>query len=255
MSPLFELERLSFSYGERKAVDGVDLIVRPGEMVGIVGPNGAGKSSLMAILAGVRSSYEGSCRFAGREIAAWDRRALARRVAFIPQSLRLEFPFTAEQVVFMGRTPHCRGLFETAADRAAVDRALDLTDARQFANRPFGELSGGEKQRVVLASALAQEPEALLLDEPTTFLDLQHQLGLYSLLRELAREGKAILAVTHDLNLAATYSDRLVVIACGQAVADGPPRQVLQAEMVERVFGAKVEVIETAAGKPWAVYG
>lgn len=255
MRPLFELERLSFSYGERKAVDAVDLAVRPGEMVGVVGPNGAGKSSLMAILAGVRSHYQGSCRFDGKEIADWNRRELARRVAFIPQTLRLEFPFTAEQVVFMGRTPHCHGLFETAADRAAVDRALALTDAGQFAARPFGELSGGEKQRVVLASALAQEPEVLLLDEPTTFLDLKHQLGLYALLRQLAREGRAVIAVTHDLNLAATYSDRLVVMACGQAVADGSPREVLRADMVERVFGAKVDVIQTAAGKPWAVYG
>ena len=255
MSPLFELEGLSFSYGERKAVDRVDLAVRPGEMMGIVGPNGAGKSSLMAVLAGVRFDYEGRCRFDGKEIADWDRRALAKRVAFIPQTLRLEFPFTAEQVVFMGRTPHCHGLFETEADRAAVNRAMELTDASQFAARPFGELSGGEKQRVVLASALAQEPEVLLLDEPTTFLDLKHQLGLYALLRDLARQGTAVIAVTHDLNLAATYSDRLMVMACGQKAADGLPGEVLRAEMVERVFGAKVEVIRTAAGKPWAVYG
>lgn len=255
MSPLFDIRGLSFSYGERLAVDGVDLEIRPAEMLGIVGPNGAGKSSLMGVLAGVRSPYEGACLFDGRQIVEWNRRALARRVAFIPQSLRLEFPFTAEQVVFMGRTPHCRGLFETAADRAAVERALQLTDTAQFAERPFGELSGGERQRVVLASALAQEPEVLLLDEPTTFLDLKHQLALYGLLRNLARQGKAVVAVTHDLNLAATYSDRLIVMACGQKVADGPPDQVLRAEMVRRVFGADVEIIRTAAGRPWAVYG
>lgn len=255
MNPLFDIRGLTFRYGERRAVDGVDLEIRPAEMLGIVGPNGAGKSTLMGVLAGVRSPYEGACLFDGRQIVEWNRRALARRVAFIPQSLRLEFPFTAEQVVFMGRTPHCRGLFETAADRAAVERALELTDAAQFAERPFGELSGGERQRVVLASALAQEPEALLLDEPTTFLDLKHQLALYGLLRNLARQGKAVVAVTHDLNLAATYSDRLVVMACGQKVADGPPSEVLRAEMVRRVFGAEVEVIQTASGRPWAVYG
>ncbi len=255
MNPLFDIGGLTFRYGDRQAVDGVDLAIQPAEMLGIVGPNGAGKSTLMSVLAGVRSPYEGSCRFDGREIAEWNRRALARRVAFIPQSLRLEFPFTAEQVVFMGRTPHCRGLFETEADRAAVQQALELTDAAQFIGRPFGELSGGEKQRVVLASALAQEPEVLLLDEPTTFLDLKHQLGLYDLLRKLARQGKAVVAVTHDLNLAATYSDRLVVMACGQKVADGPPTEVLRAEMVRGVFGAEVQVIQTESGRPWAVYG
>lgn len=255
MSSLVETQGLSFRYGERLAVDAVDLEVQAGELVGVVGPNGAGKSSLMAVLAGVRDGYEGACRIGGREVRLWNRRELARKVAFIPQTVRLEFAFTAEQVVFMGRTPHCRGLFESPADRAAVDRALELTDAGQFAARPYGELSGGEKQRVVLASALAQEPDLLLLDEPTTFLDLRHQLNLYGLLRDLARAGQAVIAVTHDLNLAAAYSDRLVVMACGQKVADGPPGEVLRPDLVERVFGAHVDVIQTAAGKPWAVYG
>ena len=255
MKPLFTLHGLSYSYGDRRAVDHVDAVFEAGSMASVVGPNGAGKSTLMAIMAGVLTGYGGGCRFDGREISHWNRRALARRVAFIPQTLRLEFPFTAEQVVFMGRTPHCRGMFESEADRLAVERALELTDSKQFVGRPFGQLSGGEKQRVVLASALAQEPEVLLLDEPTTFLDLKHQLDLYSLLRSLAREGVAVIAVTHDLNLAAAYSDRLVAMACGNVVADGEPRQVLRADVVEKYFGARVQVIETAAGRPWAVYG
>ncbi|MBI1352899.1 MAG: heme ABC transporter ATP-binding protein [Acidobacteria bacterium] len=255
MKPLYTLHGLSYRYGGRRAVDHVDLSFEAGRMTSVVGPNGAGKSTLMGVMAGVLEGYEGGCRFEGREIAAWNRRELAARVAFIPQTLRLEFPFTAEQVVFMGRTPHGRGLFETEADRAAVERALALTDSQQFIGRAFGELSGGEKQRVVLASALAQEPEALLLDEPTTFLDLKHQLDLYGLLRKLAGEGVAVVAVTHDLNLAAAYSDRLVAMACGQVVADGAPSEVLRADVVEKYFGARVQVIETAAGRPWAVYG
>src|SRR5690606_19591975 len=134
------------------------LRVQAGEFVAVVGPNGAGKSTLLAVAAGLRKSYEGACRVLGREVSEWPKAELARRAAFIPQAVRLDFPFLAKDVVYMGRTPHCRGLFETEDDRRAVERALALTDAAQFADREFAQLSGGEKQRVVLASALAQEP-------------------------------------------------------------------------------------------------
>ena len=251
----FQIQGVGFAYAETPVLRGLSLELRAGEFTAIVGPNGAGKSTLMAILAGLLTSYEGSCRFEGREIRDWNKRDLARRAAFVPQSLRLEFPFTAEQVVFMGRTPYCNGLFETNEDRAAVQRAMAMTDSEAFAGRPFQELSGGERQRVALASALAQEPEALLLDEPTTFLDLKHQIHFYRLLREQARQGRLVAAVTHDLNLACAYADRVIAIADGRVAADGPPREVVTEEFVRAVFDAAVTMREGADGRPWVSYG
>ena len=200
---LFSLDDLRFRFGPAQVLRGITLELQPGEMTAVVGPNGAGKSTLMSILSGYRDGYEGSCKFLDVELREWKKSSLGRRMAFIPQLVRLEFPFTAEQVVMMGRTPHCHGLFESEQDRDAVRSAMEITDTVEFAPREFGRLSGGERQRVILASALAQQPEVLLLDEPTTFLDLKHQLGAYGLLRGLARSGMSVIAITHDLNLAA----------------------------------------------------
>ena len=175
-------------------------------------------------------------------------------MAFIPQLVKLEFPFTAEQVVLMGRTPHCQGLFESMQDREAVHRAMEITDTTEFIHREFSCLSGGEQQRVVLASALAQEPEVLLLDEPTTFLDLKHQLKTYALLRDLARSGMGVMAVTHDLNLAVQHADRLIVVARGLIAADGRPDDVLTASMLADIFGVDAEVRKGSTGKPWVLY-
>jgi iron complex transport system ATP-binding protein len=175
-------------------------------------------------------------------------------MAFVPQAIRLEFPFTAEQVVFMGRTPYCHGLFESPEDREAVRRAMDLTDSLRFAKREFPALSGGEKQRVVLAGALAQNPSVLLLDEPTTFLDLKHQISIYGLLRDLARGGMAVIAVTHDLNLAASYADRMIVISKGTIASEGPPANILRADLLREVFEVDVEIRGGPDGRPWVFY-
>ena len=254
MTPLYRCQGLTVRYGDREALKSVTTDIRAGELTAVVGPNGAGKSTWVATLAGVLDHYEGRCDFDGKPLASWRKRDLARRAAYVPQSVRLEFPFTAEQVVFMGRTPHCDGLFETEHDREAVRRAMRLTDADQFAARPFGALSGGERQRVILASALAQEPQALLLDEPGTYLDLKHQLSLYALLRVVAREGKAVVAVTHDLNLAATFADRVIAIQEGRIAADGSAEDVIRQDTIRRVFDAAVAVRETAGGRPWMSY-
>ena len=221
----------------------------------IVGPNGAGKSTLMSVLSGYYNRYEGSCSFLDVELREWNKRELGRRLAFIPQSVRLEFPFTAEQVILMGRTPHCQGLFESTKDRDAVQCAMEFTDTTQFARREFSRLSGGERQRVILASALAQEPKVLLLDEPTTFLDLKHQLNTYALLRDLAHSGTTVITVTHDLNLAIQYADRLIVLAKGVIAADGQPSDVLTTSMLRKVFGVNAQVSKEPTGRPWIFYG
>jgi iron complex transport system ATP-binding protein len=226
-----------------------------GQLVAIIGPNGAGKSTLLGIMAGLRPGHAGCCEYAGTQVSRWQRRAFARRVSFIPQSLRIEFPFTAEQVVLMGRTPHCDGLFESPGDWEAVERAMAITDTVAFRRRDFRSLSGGERQRVVLASAVAQQPETLLLDEPTTFLDLKHQVAIYSLLRDLGRQGMLVVSVTHDLNLAAAFADRIVVLSEGRVVADAAPREVLAAETIRGVFGVESRFCEGPQGRPWMIYG
>ncbi len=251
---LFTLSELRFRFGPAEVLRGITLQLEPGEMIAVVGPNGAGKSTLMSILSGYRDGYEGSCAFLDVELRDWKKTALGRRMAFIPQLVRLEFPFTAEQVVLMGRTPHCHGLFESPQDREAVRRAMEITDTVEFAPREFGQLSGGERQRVVLASALAQQPEVLLLDEPTSFLDLKHQLGAYGLLRGLARSGISVIAVTHDLNLAAHYADRVIVIVQGRIAANGPPEEVLTGAMLADVFEVDARVGKGPTGRPWVFY-
>ena len=248
---IYRVEDLRFRFGDAEILRGISLQFQSAQMVAIVGPNGAGKSTLMSVLSGFRNDYEGRCTFRDIEIRRWKKRDLGRQMTFIPQMIRLEFPFTAEQVVFMGRTPHCHGLFESQEDRDAVRQAMEVTETTGFAHREFRELSGGERQRVVLAGALAQEPSVLLLDEPTTFLDLKHQISTYSLLQELARDGIAVIAVTHDLNLAASYADRMVVMSRGRIAADGKPEQVLTAPMLKEVFEVDAEIRQGPDGRPW----
>jgi iron complex transport system ATP-binding protein len=240
----FRAEGLGYAYGLSEATFELPAT----GLITIVGPNGAGKSTLVAILAGLRHGYRGSCTYEGKEIRQWPRHEFARRVAFLPQALRVEFPFTAEQVVFMGRTPHSNGWFDTPEDATAVERALQTTDALNFRHRDFRSLSGGERQRVILASALAQEPEALLLDEPTTFLDLKHQIAMYRILSDLARR-MLVVAVTHDLNLALRYSLRVIVMADGAIAGDGRPEEVLAPATIDRVFG-----VQTRMNDGWIQY-
>lgn len=255
MSELYSLRGAGMRYNGAEVLHPATLDFFEAQMVAVVGPNGAGKSTLLGIMAGLRAGYLGRCAYGGKEVRRWPRRAFAREVSFVPQSVRVEFPFTAEQVVMMGRTPYCDGLFESPEDRAAVEKAMALTDTLEFRDRDFRSLSGGEKQRTILASVLAQSPRVLLLDEPTTFLDLQHQVSIYRLLRDQARQGLLVVAVTHDLNLAAAYSDRVLVLRAGEVVRDAAPLEVLNPETIRAVFGVEAEVRHTQAGKPWILYG
>jgi len=252
---MFRLRELGMRYNGTEVLKGATLEFSGAQLAAVVGPNGAGKSTLLGIMAGLRPGYAGQCLYEHTEVRRWPRRAFARQVSFVPQTLRIEFPFTAEQVVLMGRTPHGDGLFESPQDREVLERVMALTDTLEFRRRDFRSLSGGERQRVILASALAQEPRVLLLDEPTTFLDLKHQISIHRLLRELSREGLLVIAVTHDLNLAGTFADRVVALRSGRVVADARPGEVLVPEAIREVFSVEAEVLRAPGGRSWICYG
>lgn len=254
MIPLYELRQAGVRYGTFAALQDVSVAFHAGEFVAVVGPNGAGKSTMIAVMAGLRPQFDGDCLYAGHSVRTWNRTSLARRVSVVPQSVRIEFPFTAEQVVLMGRTPHADSLFESDADAGHVERAMALTASTAFRHRDFRSLSGGEKQRVIVASALAQTPETLLLDEPATWLDIEHQISLYRLLRSLRDEGLLVVTVTHDLNLAATYATRIVLLRAGRIIADGPPADVFRADTIRDVFHVETQIHTGPHGQPWIRY-
>ncbi|MBI2875513.1 MAG: heme ABC transporter ATP-binding protein [Candidatus Tectomicrobia bacterium] len=241
---MIEVADLAFSYGPDPVLRGLNLRIEAGEFVGLLGPNGSGKSTLLKLLSGVLSPCEGRVRFKGRELASIRRKELARQVAVVPQESSIVFPFRVLEVVLMGRYAHLQGLaLEGQRDLEAAQRAMALTDIEHLADRPITELSGGEKQRVILARALAQQPELLLLDEPTTFLDIRQQGTIYDLLRRLnQQEGLTLVAVLHDLNWAARYCRRLLLLKGGRVWCDGSPAAVLRPERIREVFQTEVEV-------------
>jgi ABC-type cobalamin/Fe3+-siderophores transport system ATPase subunit len=255
LTQAFALRDLGVRYGAKQILRGISCEFDLGEFVAIAGPNGAGKSTLIGSMSGLRRGYLGSCLFRGTEVRKWERRAFAREVSVVPQSVRIDFPFTAEQVVLMGRAPFANRMFESDEDRYQVRRVMELTETTDFRDRDFRTLSGGEKQRVIVASALAQMPTALLLDEPAAFLDIEHQIALYRLLRSLCDAGVLVLAVTHDLNLAGAYAHRVVLLRAGEIVADGTPQSVFDAATLKDVFHVHAHITEGPNGRPWIWYG
>jgi iron complex transport system ATP-binding protein len=235
---------LSFAYGKTTVLREMKIEIRPGEIVGVLGPNGSGKSTLIKVLSGVLAGYGGSVRIVGREVSHFPRRELARTLAVVEQEPQFSFAFTALEIVLMGRHPHLAGLaFESRGDLELAREALDRCGAAQFADRAIQDLSSGERQRVVFARALVQQPRALLLDEPASFLDIRYQVGLYDIVRSLAEEtGCAVLSVLHDLNLAAEYCDRIYLIHRGRIEADGPTTEVFTYANLRRVFQTDVYV-------------
>jgi cobalamin transport system ATP-binding protein len=240
-TPLVEVREASFAYGGRPALEAASLTARAGELVGLLGPNGAGKSTLVRLVAGLLAPSSGTVRLLGLDPHAAPRRAVARLCALVPQEPNVPWPFTVRQAVMMGRAPH-QGLLAVASrfDHGAVDGALAACDLGHLAGRRLDALSGGERRRVFFARALAQEPRVLLLDEPTAFLDLAHQVAAMEMMRVAARAGLCVVAVLHDLNLAAAACDRLVVLSRGRPVAEGPPAAVLDAARVREVWGVPV---------------
>jgi iron complex transport system ATP-binding protein len=243
MTALLEGRDLAFAYDGRPVLRGVDFSLERGELVAIVGPNGAGKSTLLHLLLGVLQPDRGSVRSSGQALAGLDRGEIARRVAFVPQEARADFDFTVQELVAMGRTPYL-GRFqpERTTDVEAVNHALDVTGTRAFAERLVSELSFGERQRVHVARAIAQTTDVLLLDEPTSNLDVGHQLEIMGLLEGLVRGGKAAAVALHDLSLAARFADRVVVLSGGRIVGDGKPADVITEAMLEAHFLIRARV-------------
>ncbi|HET9870258.1 MAG TPA: ABC transporter ATP-binding protein [bacterium] len=252
--PLFELQNLSFRYPEGAfGLESLDLKVEPGGRVGLLGPNGAGKSTLLRLMAGLLRPAGGRVLLDGRPLDSIPVRDRARRVAFLPQSVQFHFPLSVLEIVRMGRHPYL-GRFEpfSARDRGICDRALKLCDALDFRNRLFGELSGGEKQRVLLASALAQTPQVLLLDEPTLSLDWAHQLMFFDILLKLHREeGLGLVVATHEINLAGRYLGRILLMRDGRVLADGPPKKAITPKLLRRSHGLEVRVLPVKGEFPY----
>ena len=243
---MLNADRVSFAYRANapRVVDAASLTIAAGDMIGILGPNGSGKTTLLKLLSGTLTPSAGTVHFDGRPLSEWKRRDLARRIALVPQETHAPFDFTVLDIVLMGRFPHL-GTFalEGPDDLAIARHALAATGTSAFAERPFATLSGGEKQRVVIAGALAQSPELLLLDEPTASLDLGHQLDVQLLLAALNRDrGVTMVLSTHDLNLAAALCTDLILLRDGRVLAQGKTAAVLTPDAVRALYGVDADI-------------
>ena len=250
---VIDISGLHFAYGHSDILHDVSLHVGKGEMVGLLGPNGSGKSTILKILSGILPDKYNNVNVTGQALHTLSRKSLAQRMATIPQEPVFSFPFTVLEVVLMGRQPHHAGLaLETKEDIAIAEAALARCGATDLAGRIIHELSSGERQRVVFARALAQQPEILLLDEPASFLDIRHQVELYDIVRDLAcNQHCSILTVMHDINLAVEYCDRIYLLCNGKIAAGGTVDEVINTENISRVFNTPVMVdTNTVTGKP-----
>ena len=253
MKAAIELEAVTFGYpGSDIRVGPVDVRVAPGEMLAILGPNGSGKTTLLRLMSGLLRPDGGRLRVLEQDPARGSRRELARRLAVVGQQAELGFPYSVLEVVLMGRAPHLEGFhLENAQDLAAAESALEATGLVHLAGRRFDTLSSGERQRVVVARALAQAPEVLLLDEPAAHLDIRQQTSLYDLMADLNRtRGLTVVSVLHDLNLASLYFGRVAMLRAGRLAALGAPEDVITYTSIREVFDTDVYVdINDLTGK------
>jgi iron complex transport system ATP-binding protein len=245
MTGRLEARRLSFAYRDRPVIRDLSADFAAGRFYGVLGPNGCGKSTLLLLLAGLLTPAGGTIRLDGRDLAACGRRELARIIALVPQDFHVRFPFSAEEIVLMGRYPHLpRFSAPGAAERRRVAAVMTRTDTAALGPRLVTELSGGERQRVVFARALAQETPVLLLDEATSNLDVHHSLALLRLATERVRQDRVtVIAVFQDINLAALFCDELLVLQDGTARAVGPVAEVLSPELLGEVFHVEAKVV------------
>lgn len=245
------VENLSFGYTSGvPTLRNVSLHIQSSEFLALVGPNGSGKTTLLRLLDRIYIPQEGRVLLDGHEISQYSRSELAQRIAFVPQETGPLFPFTVMELVLMGRSPHSRGkAFENPNDREVALQMLALTDIVHLAHQPITALSGGERQRVFIARALAQQPRILLLDEPNAHLDIAHQIEIFDIIRKLNKESAlTVVSVSHDLNLAAAYSDRIAMMVCGSIAAVGTPAEVLTEQHIQDVFRTPVLVDKHPSG-------
>lgn len=251
MTSVFHTRSLQFSYTSVPVLRDISIDVTSGGFIALVGPNGAGKSTLLRILAGLIRGYQGTVEFSGAPLSGFTASELAKHIAFVPQETHMVFPFTVGEIVMMGRLPHrTTGVFfDSPRDAERAVHAMALTDTIALSGKAFNALSGGERQRVVLASALAQDPEILLLDEPTVYLDLKHQIQFYDILERLNGERHiTIISVTHDVNLAARYARRVIAMRAGTLVADGSPNEVFTPQHLYDIFEVNAVVFSRPDG-------
>jgi len=246
---------ISVQRSGRRILTGATLSLSGGELRAIVGPNGSGKSTLLRALAGLWPVTHGSVFLDGRPIAQLPRKEIACRITYVPQEQRIDFAFTVEEIVTMGRHPH-RGRFSapTIRDRNAVNLAMERCDISHLRHRAVTTLSGGEHQRVLVARSLAVEPEFILLDEPTANLDIEHSISVLELCRALARDGQAVALATHDLNAVARFATGVVLVDRGRLVECGGHEEVLNSHNVEAVFRVRAELLSSSDGQPVYVF-
>jgi ABC-type cobalamin/Fe3+-siderophores transport system ATPase subunit len=243
---MLSIQNLSVSYAQRPVLRNITLEVRRGEVLALIGPNGSGKSTLIRALSGILPALTGTMSLSGRPMNGLRAQERARCVAVVPQGAMLPPAFTVWETVLLGRTPYLNFLGQVSArDEEIARAALQKADALHLSDRLVGEISGGEQQRVLLARALAQSTPVLLLDEPTTHLDLQHQIGLLELVQRLAHEENlTVLVALHDLNLAARYADKIALLVKGEIKATGTAKQVLCPELISQVYEWPVQVVQ-----------
>jgi iron complex transport system ATP-binding protein len=242
--PLLSARAVTFSYASTPTLLDINFALEQGTLCALLGPNGSGKTTLLKVLTGILPPAAGEVLYQGVHLRTIGRREIAKRIALVPQEMNLQFGFTVRQMVMLGRTPHVRALAgATKLDRAVVEDMMEMTEISHLSERIITELSGGEQQRVVIAMALAQQPQVLFLDEPTVHLDINHQVEILDLLRRLNREHNlTVLATMHDLNLAALYFDALVILERGRIVSEGTPQTVLTQDNIRDVFNTNVLV-------------
>lgn len=249
-----KIEDVTYSINKRDLVSAVTLHAASGEVIGLVGPNGAGKSTLLRVLYRSLQPKSGQVLLDGADIRSMSRRMLARALAAVPQEFPAEFELTAYDVAAMGRAPHQRTFGgDQRGDERIVTTSLEMVGMAEFAQQPFDRLSGGEKQRILIARALAQEPQLMVLDEPTNHLDMRHQFDLLALVRRL---GMTVVAALHDLNLAARFCDQIYVLDQGSVVASGTPAEVFTESLLSRVYDVPVNVhTNPRTGVPAVLFG
>lgn len=242
--PVITVTDIDFRYNDIPVLKALSFDVHHGEFLGVIGPNGSGKTTLIRVIDGILEPERGAVTVNGNAIRGMKRRDIARVIAVVPQDFPMVFPFRVIEVVMMGRSPHLGMLrFEGETDLRIVEKAMEMTDTALLAYRSMNGLSGGERQRVLIARALAQEPEVILLDEPTAFLDIRHQVELFDLMKTLNREqGLTVLAVTHDINLAASYCDRVMLLKDGNIHNIGAPGEVITKKDISAVYETDVLV-------------